>query len=86
MAQWQPILEWLAPVLAPAEPAAAVEFNRPIVKPVRPMPTPPARPARPQALERPSTVHPRGGLLDWLPKLRFLQRKPTPKAFAGSAL
>jgi chromosome partitioning protein len=86
MAQWKPILEWLAPVLNPAEPAAAVAavaLTRPSPKPVRQVPAPPAQ-AEPR--ERRSTAHRFGGLLAWLPMLRFLQRKPTSNAFAGSAL
>jgi chromosome partitioning protein len=84
MAQWQPILEWLAPVLNRAEPAAPVALTRPSPKPVRPVPAPPAK-AEPH--ERRSTaMHRLGGLLAWLPMLRFLQRKPTSSSFAGSAL
>lgn len=82
MAQWKPILEWLAPVLNPAEPAAA-EFARPVPKPVRPAP---AAPVRPKPPERPRTEHRFGGLLGWLPRLRFLQRKSKSNAVAGSAL
>jgi len=83
MAQWKPILEWLAPVLNPAEPAAAVAFTRPSQKPVRLVPAPAAR-AAPR--ERRSTAHRIGGLFAWLRMLRFLQRKPASNAFAGSAL
>jgi chromosome partitioning protein len=83
MAQWKPILEWLAPVLNPAEPAAAVAFTRPTPKPARPVPAPPAR-AKPR--EPRSTAQRLGGLLAWLPRLRFLQRKPTSSSFAGSSL
>jgi chromosome partitioning protein len=83
MAQWQPILEWLAPVLNPAEPAAAVAPSRPSPTPVRRVPAPTA-PA--ETRERRSAAPRIGGLLAWLPMLRFLQRKPSSNAFAGSAL
>lgn len=107
MVQWKPILEWLAPMLQAAQPAAAA--------PVRPQSTPTMRPAssRTNGLapagrstvrdERPSqsdhaqpgvaeprqrrdAAHRVGGLFAWLPIPRFLQRKPAPDAFAGSAL
>ena len=88
MAQWQPILQWLAPVLNPAEPPAAVEMTRPSPQPARPAPASPARPqaaSRLQTLERPGTPHPLGSLLGWLPRLRFLQRKPKSNVFARTA-
>jgi len=87
MLQWKPILEWLAPVLNPAEPAAAVEPPRPSAKPARPVPAASARPQL-QAFERPGTAPSLGRLLGWLPKLPFLQRKSKAKSktFAASAL
>ncbi len=89
MAQWKPILEWLEPVLNPAEPAAAVAVARPSVKPARAVPVAAATtqtPVRLQARESTGTNHRLGSLLAWLPKLRFLQRKPKSNSFFRSAL
>jgi chromosome partitioning protein len=102
MAQWQPILDWLAPVLTPAEPAAELAATRPVVKPapMKPAAAKPAGPmvtsttsttsatpaARSQARDLPADGHRLGGLLGWLPGLRFLQRKPRSNPFAASIL
>lgn len=89
MAQWRPILEWLEPVLNPAEPAAAVAVVRPSVKPARAVPVVAATsqtPVRLQVLESTGTDRRLGSLLGWLPKLRFLQRKPKSGTFFRSAL
>jgi chromosome partitioning protein len=83
MAQWQPILDWLAPVLNPAEPAAAVALARPKVPVPRPAP---AQPRLVEPHEQRSAAHRIGGLLAWLSMPRFLQRKPASNTFAGSAL
>jgi chromosome partitioning protein len=93
MVQWQPILEWLAPVLNPVESPAELAVIRPTVKPTA-VKAVPARPAdavptpavRSPPREVPSDAHGLGGLLGWLPGLRFLQRKTRSNPFAGSIL
>ncbi|HUG23952.1 ParA family protein [Piscinibacter sp.] len=97
MAQWKPILDWLAPVLCPAPPAAgaAVPSSRAhaATAPARPATAPgpvakagPAKPASLESLERRGTRWRTGGLLEWLTLPRFLQRKRGRRAFSRSEL
>ncbi|HEX6705941.1 MAG TPA: ParA family protein [Albitalea sp.] len=71
--QWKPILEWLEPVLHPAQGAAEERIKRPVAAP-RPMPVPtkPMPPRRP--LDVPPPAPPSRGWLGWLGLPRFLQR------------
>ncbi|MFN3565854.1 MAG: AAA family ATPase [Burkholderiaceae bacterium] len=91
LAQWQPILEWLAPVWDPARTASEAEARRAPAAPLRPQtsaaapgtprPASAARreplPVRVEAPVRPPTVAARiGRLIDALSIPRFLQRNP----------
>jgi chromosome partitioning protein len=88
MAQWQPILAWLQPVLHPV----ASEVAAPSHRPSRPGGTAPARPVVPPQSAVKARAAPlrqeesRGGLLAWLSLPRFMQRKASLPPFAGSEL
>ena len=96
MAQWQPILDWVAPVW---QAASAVETKRAAVKrpvatrpaalPAAPVAAPAAAPARSVAATPASRPAPRrdNKLFGWLPIPRFLQReRPPRRAHAVSTL
>ncbi|HEV7915797.1 MAG TPA: ParA family protein [Albitalea sp.] len=83
LAQWKPIIDWLEPMLLAAQQAAAGERAvRPTTTSYAPRADAPApsrrspvtRPAELAVLPEPLAPRPRGGLFDWLPIPRFLQR------------